>query len=153
MSARAVFAVVCGVVWALGACSEAGTEGDGGEQGADSASLTEAPRFGADAQSTSVDAEGAGTSEAASTALEAQEDTSEPAQSGCALLGDLCDDGDCCTLGDSCQACDVAGDPDCEATGLKCVGSPACVDEDDTLCTLTECGCNAEGATPHSYTG
>jgi hypothetical protein len=50
-------------------------------------------------------------------------------------LGGSCDDGDCCSVGDSCLACDVESDPDCASHGLKCVGNPKCADEDADPCT------------------
>ena len=41
-------------------------------------------------------------------------------------VGTSCDDGDCCSVGDSCLACDSESDPDCAEHGLKCVGNPKC---------------------------
>jgi len=71
-----------------------------------------------------------------------------PAPGACpaAAVGEGCDDGDCCTQGDSCQACDATDDPACSSEGMKCVGNPACFDEDENVCTLTQCSCDPDGA-------
>lgn len=55
-------------------------------------------------------------------------------------LGSLCNDGDCCTLVDTCQPCDRSTDPTCDAHGQSCGGSAKdCTD--DNVCTIEACAC------------
>jgi hypothetical protein len=63
-----------------------------------------------------------------------------------ATAGVACDDGDCCTLDDQCQACDPSTDPECSGEGLTCQGTTACVDDDANDCALSACNCSEEGA-------
>ena len=57
--------------------------------------------------------------------------------------GTVCDDGDCCTLDDTCAACDPETDEGCGAHGMTCEGAPkACFDDDP--CTDDACACTEE---------
>ena len=62
--------------------------------------------------------------------------TCEPAKAG-----DACNDADCCTLGDSCIACDPEVDESCPDDGLACLGSPKPCD-DGNECTVDTCSCD-----------
>ena len=57
--------------------------------------------------------------------------------------GTLCDDGDCCTVVDTCQPCDPATDEGCGAHGMSCWGAVKDCSDDDP-CTLDACACSDE---------
>ncbi|MEC9071610.1 MAG: hypothetical protein VX938_04485, partial [Myxococcota bacterium] len=58
--------------------------------------------------------------------------------------GDSCDDGNCCTLSDTCKTCDPSTDEGCGEAGVMCGG----VDKDcgdENTCTDDVCSCDDLG--------
>ncbi len=64
--------------------------------------------------------------------------------------GEACDDGSCCTTGETCRACDAGEDEGCGDSGLVCVGEEVVCDDGDG-CTADECVCGDAGEQSCTY--